>query len=256
MVSTQVPLGGVRADDQRRVRHERHSRLLPEVVACLEQRGAFQETRAVLYHGMPARQWVAETPLVLDRPAKQQHGQISKPGPALRLRLVVAQVRDAAGVLLAQWLLLTNVPTTVLAEQVALWYYWRWLVETYFPLLKGAGLHLEPWQQETALATAKRRTVAAMACVLVWRVARSERLEGQALRDVLLRLSGRQVKRADGFTEPVLLAGLYLLLNALALREYHDPQELRRLLQVVLEPIAEPSPRRPKRPPPAQPNSG
>ena len=34
-----------------------------------------------------------------------------------------------------------------------------------------------------------------MACVLVWRVARSERPEGPALRDLLVRLSGRQVRR-------------------------------------------------------------
>ena len=37
------------------------------------------------------------------------------------LRLVVAQVRDATGAVLAQWLLLTNVPAEVLAERVALW---------------------------------------------------------------------------------------------------------------------------------------
>jgi hypothetical protein len=241
----------VRADDNRRVRHEGPSRLLPEVVACLLAGGAFRDARAVLYHGAKARQWVAEAAVVLDRPAKQKQGRLSKPGQALRLRLVVAQVRDATGAVLAQWLLLTNVPAAVPAERVALWYYWRWRVESYFKLLKGAGLHLEQWQQETALATAKRLTVAGMACVLVWRVARSARPEGQALRDVLVRLSGRQVKRADGFTEPALLAGLYVLLAVLEVLEHHDPQELRQLLTAVLEPAPEPPRQRsPARAPP------
>ena len=95
-----------------------------------------------------------------------------------------------------------------------------------------------------------------MACVLVWRVARSERPEGQTLREVLVRLSGRQVRRADGFTEPALLAGLYLLLHTLEVLEHYDPQELRRLLTAVLEPAPEPPRKRSATLPPAQPESG
>jgi hypothetical protein len=246
----------VRADDNRRVSHQGHSRLLPEVVAHLLRDGAFHDTRAVLYQGTKARQWVAETAVVLDRPSKHKGGRVSKRGKALHLRLVVAQVRDDQGTVLAQWLLLTNVPAEVSAERVALWYYWRWLVETYFKLLKGAGLHLEHWQQETALATAKRLAVAGMACVLVWKVARSQCPEAETLRDLLVRLSGRQVPRADGFTAPALLAGLYVLLRALEIVAHYDPQELRRLLTAVLEPAPEPLRRRPKRPLPAQPDTG
>ena len=242
----------VRADDNRRVRHRGESRLLPEVVADLHKRGAFADAREVLYKGHKARQWVAEAEVVLDRPGKHKQGRVSRPGQALRLRLVVAEVRDEAGAVLARWLLLTNLPADVAAARVALWYYWRWRIETYFKLLKGAGLHLEQWQQETALATAKRLAVASMACVLVWKVARSERPEGQTLRDVLVRLSGRQVSRADGFTEPALLAGLYVLLNALAVLEHYDPQELRRLLDSVLEPAPPP----PRRTTSTQPDSG
>ena len=231
----------IRADDCRRVLCQGQSRLLPEVVADLLAQGVFADVREVVYHGAKARQWVAQAEVVLDRPGKHKHGTVRKPGKALRLRLVVAQVRGPDGVLLAQWLLLTNVPADVSAARVALWYYWRWRIETYFKLLKGAGLHLEQWQQETALAVAKRLAVASMACVLVWRIARSERPEGQTLRDLLVRLSGRQVRRADGFTEPALLAGLYVLLNTLAVLEHYDPQELRRLLDAVLQPVPEPS---------------
>jgi hypothetical protein len=244
----------IRADNIRRVRHHKHSRLLPEVVAELMQTGAFHDCREVLYHGAKARQWVAETAIILDRPSKQSGGRVSKRGKALPLRLVVAQVRNAAGEVLAQWLLMTNVPAAVSADRVALWYYWRWLIETYFKLLKGAGLHLEHWQQETAEATAKRLAVAGMACVLVWKVARSERPEGQTLRDLLVRLSGRQVHRAPGFTNPSLLAGLYVLLNVLEVVEHYDPRALRELLTDVLEPAPEPPRRRPKSPLPSKPN--
>jgi hypothetical protein len=239
----------IRADDNRRVCHEGHSRLLPEVVAELCRGDAFHDAREVLYHGNKAQQWVAETKVVLNRPSKQHGGRVSKKGKALHLRLVVTQVRDASGQVLAQWLLMSNLPAEISAERVALWYYWRWRLESYFKLLKGAGLHLEAWQQETALATAKRLTVAGMACVVVWKVARSDRPEGQTLREVLVRLSGRQIKRVDGFTEPALLAGLYMLFNALEVIEHHDPQELRRLLQEVLNPAPTPPRRRRARPP-------
>src|SRR5262249_27034325 len=69
-------------------------------------------------------------------------------GKPLAVRLVVSQVRDAAGALLAQWCLLTDVPAGVTAAAVALWYYWRWRIESFFKLLKGAGQQVEAWQQE------------------------------------------------------------------------------------------------------------
>ena len=123
----------IRADDNRRVRYRKQSRLLPEVVAELQTGKAFRASREVLYHGVKAWQWVAEAAVVLDRPARQQHSRIRKPGKALRVRLVVAQVRDATGAVLAQWLLFTNVPAEVSAERVALWYYWRWRIESSRP---------------------------------------------------------------------------------------------------------------------------
>ena len=166
----------VRADNQRVVQHEGQHRTLPEVVALLHQRGAFRHSRTVLYHGQSAEQFVAATEVTLDRPARPQRvegggNRRSVRGQPLSVRLVVSEVRGPQGELLATWLLLINVPTTVSASEVALWYYWRWRVETDFKLLKSAGLHLEQWLQETALAVAKRLLVASMACVVVWGLA-------------------------------------------------------------------------------------
>ena len=74
------------------------------------------------------------------------------------MRLIVAQVRDADGTVLAQWWLLTNVDD-VPADQIALWYYWRWRIESFHKLLKSAGLEMEEWRQESAAPIAKRLLV-------------------------------------------------------------------------------------------------
>ena len=141
--------------------------------------------------------------------------------------------------------MLTNLPASEAADAatVALWYYWRWRIESYHKLLKGAGQQVEHWQQETPAALARRLLVAAMACVVVWRLARDERPQAAAMRDVLVRLSGRQMKRgrdrATGarrrrFTEPALLAGLGVLLPMLELLERHDVAELRAMAEAAL----------------------
>jgi len=221
----------IRADDNRLVDHEGQERLLPEVVALLRQRGALRHSREVLYHGQAAQQWVAETSVTLSRPAKRKHGTVSQPGVALTLRLVVSEVRDADGQVLAVWLLLTNVPGVVSAAEVALWYYWRWRVESCFKLFKSAGQHLEQWQQEDAAALARRLAVAAMACVGGWQLARGTSPEAATLRQLLIRLSGRQMKYGVDYTEPALLAGLWVLLQMLELLEHYDLDELRRLIR-------------------------
>ena len=90
------------------------------------------------------------------------------------MRLIIAELRAADGESLAIWYLLTNVASDVDAGTLALWYYWRWRVESYFKLLKSAGHDLEQWGQETAAAIVRRILVASMACVVVWHLARSQ----------------------------------------------------------------------------------
>jgi hypothetical protein len=216
--------------------------------------GSMSFCREVEFHGSPARQYVAEAPVTLTRPAnlhrtdkktgKDKHIRIK--GDPLPLRLVVSEVRDDDGLVLARWLILTNLPQEVDAATVALWYYWRWRIESYHKLLKGAGQQVEFWQQESALAMAKRLAVAAMACVVVWKLARDKSPAAADLRQALVALSGRQIKRGDkarSFSEPALLAGLELLLKMMSVLEQHDPHELRRLLEAALPGLL-PRPRR------------
>lgn len=221
----------VRADDVRAVLWNDETYALPAIVKKLEKQGVFRETRTVLYQGREAQQWIAETTVVLHRAAKRRTrgGQKSIPGPPLSLRLIVSQVRDADGKLLAQWLLYTNLPREVTAARVALWYYWRWRIETYFKLLKSAGQNLEDWRQTTAAAIARRLLVASMACVTVWLLAHDDSPLAEEFRLLLVRLSGRQMKWGRPCTAPAMLAGMWTLLAMLDLLEHHDLKHLRRL---------------------------
>jgi len=231
----------VRADAERTVKHQGKNRDLPAVVALLARRKAFRDTREVDWHGKRARQWIAETEVTLDRPAfphrvgaNGKKKRVKVPGPPITLRLIVSRIYDEDGRLLAEWLLLSNAPSEVDAAEIALWYYWRWRIESFFKLLKGAGQHVEQWQQETALALARRLLVASMACVLIWQLARSSAPEAVRLRSLLIRLSGRQMKWGVKFTEPALLAGMWVLLAMLEVLEQHEVTDLQQLATFAL----------------------
>ncbi len=60
----------VRADAERVVEQEGPKRSFSEILRRLRKQRAFRQTREVLYHGTAARQWVAETEVVLTQPAR------------------------------------------------------------------------------------------------------------------------------------------------------------------------------------------
>ena len=227
----------VRGND-RLVRWEGGEFLLSAVADTLQARAAFGDAREVLYHGRPAWQLVAQTEVVLHRPARRRGRdgrQREVRGQPLTLRLVVARLRTDSGELLAQWLLLTNVPARWAdAARVALWYYWRWRIESYHKLLKSHGQQVEHWQQETGSAIARRLLVAAMACVVAWNLERAQTVPAAELREVLTRLSGRQMKTGRATTTPALLAGLHVLLSMLDLLDHYDLDRLRQLVRDVV----------------------
>jgi hypothetical protein len=229
----------VRADGERRVRWQDEDLPLEALGQRLHDRGLFRRSRAVNYKGQTAVQHVAETTVILDRPAwrcRKKNGQRSQqclPGEAITLRLIVSRVTNAAGQTLAVWYLLTNVATAVEAATLALWYYWRWQIESFFKLLKSAGQQIESWQQETGAAIAKRLLVAAMACALVWQIERQPSPQAATLRQLLVKLSGRQMKYRKTHTTPALLAGLWVLLAMFETLEHHSVAELRSLAKVL-----------------------
>jgi len=122
--------------------------------------------------------------------------------------------------------LLTNVPADKAdTAQVALWYYWRWRIESFYKLLKSHGQEAEYWQQESGEAIARHLLVATMACVVVWRLQRETTPQAAETRRILIRfirLSGRQMKHKVESTAPALLAGYFVLLAMLQLLEQTD----------------------------------
>lgn len=230
----------VRTDEQRVVRYGGYEWDLPDVAKRLRRQGGLTYAREVTYEGRPAEQDVGEAAVVLHRPGwlhRTIDGRRRRrvvPGEPLPVRLVVSEVRKADGTVLARWLLLTNVSAEVGAATVALWYYWRWQVESYFKLLKAAGQQVERWQQEGAAAVVRRLLVASMACALVWRLARSTATGAPAARSLVQRLSGRQVAWGQEFTEEALLAGLWVLLAMVEVLKERTPAEVQQVADFIL----------------------
>jgi hypothetical protein len=225
----------VRANDRGRAMFERRQRSLGAIADLLRRRRQFRLARDVEYRGRTVQQWVAETRVTITRAAKlQRQGKDGPrwkvPGEPLTLRLTVVELRDSRGKVVSRWLLLSNVPDRVDAWTLALWYYWRWRIESYFKLLKGAGLELEAWQQKTPSVLAKRLLVAAMACVLIWQLAQSDHPDAANVRRLLVRLSGRQMKHGQPFTMPALLAGFWIYLQMVQATEDSTFAQLRDLV--------------------------
>jgi hypothetical protein len=232
-----------RGDDDRKVRlggKDGEEMLLPAVAERLAKQKAFRRVRKVDYEGRRVGQYVAEAAVVVDRPAWLQRTvnghrrRLVRVGVALPLRLVVTELRDKDGTVLERWYLLTNVPAEVKAATIALWYYWRWKIETYHKLLKSAGQHVEHWQQENGRALLKRLLVASMACVLAWRLGNSQAPQAAAARKVVMRLSGRQLEHGKDYTLEGLLAGVWVLLAMVALLEWVPAPQIQEMAAFVL----------------------
>jgi hypothetical protein len=208
-------------------------------LAALAQQMTFRETRNVICKGQSCTQWIASTHVVLARKAKptriDSKGQRVKAmaGEPLTVRLVVSQIVNEDGDVVAQWYLLGNVPDHVEDTQLALWYYWRWEIESFFKLLKSAGHQLESWEQETARATFNRLLIATQACVMAWGLMRTQDAAAIQARLFLVRLSGRQMKRARPVTLPALLDGLFTLFTMLETLEHYALSELKNFAQIA-----------------------
>ena len=227
----------VRAKGGQRVECDGQSRLLWEVAR--EMKKHLVSCRQVEWHGRNAKQYIGETRIVLTRRTRQKRRgkkPVSVAGKPVALRLIVSEVRSEHGRVLAQWLLLTNVGAEVEAARLALWYYWRWRIESFFKLLKSAGQQVEHWQQESGLLVARRLLVVSAALVLVWQLARAQGSAAEGLRTVLIRLSGRQMKWGREWTMPALLEGLWALLAMLDTLEHYDLSQLRQLTKTFFNP--------------------
>lgn len=228
----------VRCDD-RRVKWNNQSVLVSEIAEHFDSEMLFEPVGEALYRGTAVRQEVAETEIILHRP----HSEVVKgekttvTGRPLTSRLVVTRLLDENDYVLAEWTLLTNVfDNEVTGHQIALWYYWRWLIETFFKLLKSHGQELEQWQQQSGEAIARRILVASMACVVVLHLQQDDSEEALETKKILVRLSGRQMKHGCVSTAPALLAGYMKLLSIIDLLTQTDVDigQLKRIARKAL----------------------
>jgi len=230
----------VRAKNSGRLNWRKKQLKCQQIVASLDQEAAFTQVREVTAKGKKCIQTVAETTVVLDRPAvKNVNGVATKTeGEPLDLRLVVSKILDKeSGKIVGEWYLLTNVEASVPAATIALWYYYRWTIESYFKLMKSGGQEMEYWQQESAMAIFKRLLIASMAAVAVWSISASETPEAVELKQVLVRLSGKARKPKRPPTKGILMSGLLVLLQLydfLAFMDY-DLTKIADFKQVVIE---------------------
>ena len=225
----------VRGKESQRAHDGAGSRKIKEIAKDL----CFSQAREIKYKGYVATQQIAETTISILRSARpQRKGTNGKRLPAIKgkpvyLRLVVSRIVDNNGKELAVWYLLTNL-VDLPASTIALWYYWRWSIETYFKLMKSAGMQLESWQQTTGIAIARRLLIASMACVCVWRIAHAQGEKAGELQNILVRLSGRQMKWKKKFTCTALCAGLWSLLSIIELLEKYSVDEIKSLASLAL----------------------
>jgi hypothetical protein len=233
-------LAVVRADN-RIVRHADRETTLEEVADGLRREDAFRDAGEARYHGRTARLFVAETEVVLHRPGRRKQGgkgkkkMIEIPGPPLPLRLVVAEVRDDKGEVLATWLLLSNAPVE-LADMatIARWYYFRWRIESMHKLLKSSGMQLESWLQQNGERIMIKLLLALGACASIWALERRKDPQSLEFQRLLMRLSGRQTKRRREITTSGLLAGLWVLQSALGSLATHGVEQLNTMLETHL----------------------
>ena len=214
----------VRCDD-RRVRWSGQSILLSEINEHFHLTDEFRDVGKAKFHGKSIRREVAEAKVVLHR----QHSEVrdgkkvSVSGKAIEVRAVFVRLVDNKGYIVAEWMLLTNVPADQAgAAEVGQWYYWRWRIESFFKLLKSHGHEAEYWQQTRGVAIARRLLIASMACVVVNRLQGSASPTAAKFRKYLVRLSGRQMKYGQESTAPALLAGYFVLLSMTQFLEETD----------------------------------
>jgi hypothetical protein len=223
----------VRAD-QRVVLHEGRETSLDAVAEELRQDDAFQDAGKAHYHGRKANLFVAEAAVVLHRPARRKEGnkKVDIPGPPLPLRLVVTEVRDTEGRVLARWLLLSDVPTDLAdAATIATWYYFRWRIESLHKLLKSSGWQWEGWLQRDGEKLMIKLLLALGAVTSIWALERREDAPSLGFQQLLMRLSGRQTKRSRPITTSGLLAGLWVLQSALGPLASHGVEQLNTMLE-------------------------
>jgi len=190
-------------------------------------------TKSIEYKKMKVKIYVNSVDIEITRDAHVKYidtkGKITykkQKGKSIKSRFLVERLVDEDSKVVATWLLLSNLQDDVSDETIALWYYYRWNIETYFKLLKSSGFNLEKWQQESSEAIFKRLLIASYACLLVWQIEHSNQKNISEIKKFLVKLSGRLIARNKISTSPALLAGIWSFFSTMDILELYDIEKL------------------------------
>lgn len=158
----------------------------------------------------------------IDRVVEGKRVQKRISGEPIEARFISVKLIDQESNEVSKWLLLSNANEEVSLQQLIRWYYYRWNIESYFKLLKSSGHHIESWQQKSPQATFRRLIIASYACTLVWKLAHTKDSKAKEFRELLVKLSGRQLDKGKEYTYPSLLAGFWVFLSMVEFFNHYD----------------------------------
>lgn len=188
---------------------------------------SFSSAQPVMYKGKAALQSTAEATVNLRDSAKNMVSDSTDYIPALRC-VVNRIVEQHSGKLLVQWYLLGNVGTQATAQQIVQWHHWRLAAEPYFTLLKQDIDQLGGCGQPGDVNMLKRLLVAGQASTTVWRLQHAQDSWAEPARNLLLQLTGKQLRSERAVPGAIIFEGLcklYVLLDALGAEESATPPQ-------------------------------
>jgi hypothetical protein len=184
---------------------------------------------------------VAETFVTFQGPSWRgcKRGQRPKPGPALPVRVVIAELHRG-GRRAHQWVLLTNLEDPL--EDIVQIYTWRWRVERLFFLIK-VGIRIETWEEQRGERIARRLALFSLAAMVLYQLqAAADHPEIAATIRFIAKRGGWLGRKHDPIGPIVLMRGMLRLLDSLALLEELGPDEMRRLGKTLAEVFGVPVP--------------
>ncbi len=197
---------------------------------------SFQDKGYFMSKGIRLQFHLSECEVTLARIARPSNKKANaiyrapQEGDPISLRMVCSRLTDPTGKVVSEWYLLTNSDFSV--NDLAMFYCYRWRIESFFKLLKSAGFDMEQWLQQTGLVFFKRILLSVHACLHVWRLMHDESKEGKDFCAFLVRISGHQTKKSNPITATAVLHGFMLLLAADELLQKMSPQEIRQKVDI------------------------
>jgi len=154
--------------------------------------------------------------------ARGCHKQRPKPGKALRVRVVVSELRQPGRAPL-RWVLLTNLKDSALSVVES--YLLRWKIERPFYFSK-VGFRLECWHQESAARIARLLLLVQLAATAVYQLSQATDPKSVEVMRRLAKLGGWSGRPKTPIGPTMLMRGALLFLASMQLLQLHPKKDL------------------------------